>query len=75
MNFKKLTCLFLALVLVLACFSGCRSKKEQQQAAEENQPEVVEVLPPTGQQGLTVDEDPLEIDVPEDSELVGDDMS
>ena len=75
MNFKKLTCLFLALVLVLACFSGCRSKKEQQQAEEENQPEVVEVLPPTGQQGLTVDEDPLEIDVPEDSELVGDDMS
>ena len=74
MNVKQLICLFLALVLMLVCFSGCRGKKEQeqQQGQEAGQSEEIEIVPPDGQQGLTVDEDPLEIVVPEDSELVGD---
>ena len=71
MNVKQLICLFLALVLMLVCFSGCRGNKEQQEQ-EAAQTEVIEVAPPDGEQPLTVDEDPLEIVVPEDSELVGD---
>ena len=50
-------------------------EQQQEQGKEQQQPEVIEVRPPSGQQGLTVDEEPLEIEIPEDSELVGDDLS
>ena len=89
MNIKKLICLFLALTLMTVCFTACGGNKEQEQeqqqekeqeqqqeqGKEQQQPEVIEVRPPSGQQGLTVDEEPLEIEIPEDSELVGDDLS
>ena len=86
MNIKKLICLFLALTLMTVCFTACGGNKEQEQeqqqekeqeqqqeqGKEQQQPEVIEVRPPSGQQGLTVDEEPLEIEIPEGSELGGD---
>jgi hypothetical protein len=67
MSVKKVICLLLALVLVMACFAGCRDKKEEQQ-------DIVEVLPPDGQEGLTADENPIEIVISEGAELDGDEL-
>ena len=72
MKSKRLICLLLALALMLVCLSGCRGRKEAAEQTEE--PEVIEVVPPAGQEGLTVDENPMVIEIPEDSELGGEEL-
>ena len=84
MNMKKLICLLLAVMLVIVCFTGCRGKKEDAEAAADQatdastvqteepayEVQVIDNLPEVS--GGLEDSEELVIEVPEGSEIGGD---